>query len=268
MWILKLVLALAGCYALIVGAAYFLQTALIFPAGMVGGGSGLPPGGRHVTLETGDGERVVLVRIPPRKRAPGPLPLLLAFAGNAWNADTAGDLLHTIFPEYQIAVLHYRGYGPSSGRPSAEALISDAGLAYDHLAAEAANGIVAIGFSIGTAVTIELGAKRKLSGAVLVTPLDSLKELAATHYPWLPVRWLLRHRLEPAATLRGLDLPVAIITAGQDTVIPAARSAPVREAAKDLRADITIQGAGHNTIYERHACASALREGLVAVLGE
>jgi uncharacterized protein len=263
MWLLKLTLAVAGLYAVIVAVTYVLQSWLIFPAGLAGFGPDLPAGARHVELATEDGERVVLVRLPARQAEPRPL--LLGFAGNAWNADALALMLHQLFPEHEVAALHYRGYAPSSGSPSASALFEDARRAHDHLADDAKAGIIAIGLSIGAAVAADLATARQLRGIVMVTPFDSLRELAAHHYPWLPVRLLLRHRMEAAEALRDLDVPTAVITAENDTIVPAARSAPLRAAARDLRSHIAI-AAGHNDLYGHPDFASALRASVAAVM--
>lgn len=264
MWLLKLTLSLAALYAIVVAIAYALQTKLIFPAGLAAFGPDLPPTARRVELATKDGERVVLIRLPAERPPARPRPLLLGFGGNGWNADALALMLHQTFDEHEVAALHYRGYGPSSGRPSATALFDDARLAYDRLAAEAESGIVAIGLSLGAAVAADLAATRSLQGMVMVTPFDSLEELASHHYSWLPVRLLLRHRMETAETLRGLDLPAAIITAGSDAVVPSARSTPVREAVRDLREHIAI-ASGHNDLYGHPEFADALRRCVAAV---
>lgn len=267
MWLLKWTVSLAGIYAAIVGLAYFLQSFLIFPAFLTGSGPELPAGTRYIDLETGDGEKVVVVRIAPRQIPDEPRPLLIGFGGNAWNADAVALMLHRIFPQYQVAAMHYRGYSPSTGFPSAAALFNDAGRVHDELRGEFPVGMIAIGLSIGASVAVELAATRRLRGLVLVTPFDSLKELAARHYPWLPVRLLLRHRMEAAETLRGLTVPVALITAANDEVVPASRSMPIRESAVDLRLSVTIEGAGHNDIYYSDDFAAALREAVDAVSG-
>ncbi|WP_265519592.1 alpha/beta hydrolase [Nitratireductor luteus] len=264
MWFLKLTLALAGLYALVAAIAYALQTWLIFPAGLAAFGPELPAGARRIELATKGDEHVVLVRLPAERSAAEPRPLLLGFGGNAWNADALVLMLRQMFPEHEVAALHYRGYGPSSGRPSAAALFDDAKRAYDHLAGEVKADVVAIGLSLGAAVAVDLAATRPLQGIVMVTPFDSLKELAAHHYPWLPVRLLLRHRMETAETLRGLDVPAAVITAENDVIVPAVRSAPVRKAARDLRKDITI-ASGHNDLYDHPDFADALRSSVAAV---
>lgn len=224
MWFLKLTFILIAIYTVIVGIAYFFQSWLIFPSGFVGDIPNLPAGAHYIHLTSEDDENIVVVRIKPSRPTAKPWPLLFVFGGNAWNADAAAIMLHQIFPEHEIAALHYRGYGPSGGRPSAAALFNDARLAYDHLAKDSTDGVIAVGFSLGSSVAVELAATRSVQGMVLVTPFDSLKELASAHYPWLPVRQLLRHRMEAADTLRRLNVPVAVITADNDTIVPAARS--------------------------------------------
>jgi len=265
MWLLKLILMLTGLYSAVVGIAYLIQSWLIFPTGPTGSVSDLPPQSRYIELESEDGEHIVLVRIPPNQTSSEPRPLLLGFGGNAWNADAVAIMLHQIFPEYEVVAQHYRGYGPSSERPSARILFDDAQRSYDHLIKASTAGIVAIGFSLGASVAVELAATRSLQGIVLVTPFDSLKELAATHYPWLPVRLLLRHRMEAAATLRGLDVPTAIITAGNDVIVPKARSEAFRRVPTDLSADFTIDAVGHNDIYGSSKFKVALQNSVSAV---
>jgi len=265
MWFLKLTFVLIAFYIVIIGFSYYFQSWLIFPSGLAGGSANLPAGAHYIELKTEDNENVVVVRIKPSRLSAEPPPLLLGFGGNAWNADAVAIMLHQIFPEHEIAALHYRGYGPSSGRPSAAALFDDARLAYDHLVEDSTDGVIAVGFSLGSSVAVELAATRSVQGMVLVTPFDSLKELAATHYPWLPVRLLLRHRMEAADTLRHLNVPVAVITADNDTVVTGGRSAPVREAAKDLRANFRIKNAGHNDIYSAFEFTTALANSVKAL---
>ena len=57
--------------------------------------------------------------------------LILGFGGNAWNGQDVAEYLHELFPDEDVVAFHYRGYAPSTGSPSAEALIADAPLVYD-----------------------------------------------------------------------------------------------------------------------------------------
>ena len=81
-----------------------------------------------------------------------PRTLILGFAGNAWNSEDAATYLHDLYPDADVVAFHYRGYRPSTGSPSAEALIEDAPLVYDFAVARLPpERTVAVGFSIGTA---------------------------------------------------------------------------------------------------------------------
>ena len=78
-------------------------------------------------------------------------PSLLGFGGNAWNARTMVLILHRLFPDRSVIGFHYRGYRPSSGRPSAEGLLSDSLVVFDHLRrTQATQPIITVGFRIGS----------------------------------------------------------------------------------------------------------------------
>ena len=82
---------------------------------------------------------------------------------------------------------HYRGYRPSTGKPSADALLADAPLVFDAAVERVpTKRTVVVGFSIGTGVAASLAKRQAMSGMILVTPFDSLKKVASRLYPWLP----------------------------------------------------------------------------------
>ncbi|MFN3388712.1 MAG: alpha/beta hydrolase [Allosphingosinicella sp.] len=256
MWKLLLVPPLLYLLILLLFAA--LQTRMLFPAGAVGRAGPLPESAERLTLETPGGETLHGVRIPG---AGGPL--ILGFGGNAWNADAAADYLHRLYPQADIVAFHYRGYAPSTGTPSAAALIEDAAFVHDRMVERLKpDRVVAVGFSVGSGVAAHLAAARPLDGAILVTPFDSLAAVGADHYPWLPVRLLFRHAMEPAEALRDSPVPVAILAAEQDRLIPPKRTEALRAAVKTLVYERTVGGAGHNDIYERSEFHLAMREAL------
>lgn len=264
MWIIKLLIGAAVIYAAIVALMYAAQTRMLFPAGLAAPPQApLPAGAREIAAKSADGHRLAGIHIPPAQDGAAGT-LILGFGGNAWNAAAMALYLHGLYPDRHVAAFHYRGYAPSEGAPSAAALIADAAIVHDAaVAAIAPERVVAAGFSIGAGVAVQLATERPLAGLILVTPFDSLTRLASGHYPWAPVSLLLRHRMEPAAALGTLDVPVAIIAAGGDTIVPAARTAPLRAAAKNLVLDRTIAAAGHNSLYD----AAAFREAMAEALG-
>jgi pimeloyl-ACP methyl ester carboxylesterase len=238
------------------------QTQLIFPTHAVPPSPRLPAGAERLSLRTPDGQTLAGIHIPadePGKKRT----LILGFGGNAWNAEDAASYLHEMFPNTEVVVFHYRGYAPSTGSPSAEALIADAPLVYD-LAVERLKPrrIIAVGMSIGSAVAAELATQRKLDGLILVTPFDSLKAVAQSMYPWLPIGPFFDHEIDAAAALAKAKVPVAIIAAQRDEIVPTVRTDALRPRVPNLVFDRTIARSGHNDIYARSDFHAAMREAL------
>ena len=269
MWFAHLALGLAALYAAVVAAMFFAQTQLLFPTALAGVARvRLPASAQRLEVGTPDGEVLVGVRIPAAEGegSDGRAPTLLGFGGNAWNADAVALHLHGLFPDREVVAFHYRGYAPSTGKPSAEALLSDSVVVFDRLPQEHASGrgVVAVGFSIGAGMAAYLARHRPAAGLVLVTPFDSLEALAQDLYWWAPVGPLLRHRMPTVDFVRGSPVPTALIVAERDAIVPARRSMPLRAAIENLVFEGSID-AGHNDLYGRPAFAAAMREGLARI---
>lgn len=241
------------------------QSHLIFPAHAVPRAGPLLPGAKSLSLDNADGTRLVGVHIPADRAAKGKT-LMLGFGGNGWNGQDVAEYLHELFPQVDVVAFHYRGYAPSTGSPSADALIADAPLVYD-LAVQHVQParIVATGFSLGSGIAAELGTKRKVDGLILVTPFDSLKAVAQSMYPWLPIAMFFEHEIDAATAIEKVQLPVAIIAAERDEIVPEIRTDALRHKTPKLVLDRTIARAGHNDIYARSDFHDAMREALAAV---
>jgi uncharacterized protein len=242
------------------------QSHLIFPTHAVPSAGPLPAGAEVLSLDTPDGHKLAGIHIPADDAGAEPT-LILGFGGNAWNGQDVAEYLHELFPDEEVAVFHYRGYSPSAGAASAEALIADAPLVYDSVVARLKpKRVVAVGFSIGSGIAASLAAKRKLDGLILVTPFDSLKAVAQSMYPWLPIAPLFAHEIDAGAAIATVKTPVAIIAADRDEIVPAARTEALRPLVPLLAFDRTIARAGHNDIYARSDFHAAMRDALAAVL--
>jgi pimeloyl-ACP methyl ester carboxylesterase len=241
------------------------QSQLIFPTHAVPPAGPLLAGAERLEVATSDGANLRGVHIPPdvgvQERT-----LILGFGGNAWNGQHVAEYLHELFPEADVVAFHYRGYAPSTGSPSAEALLNDAPLIYD-LAVKRLKPArtIAVGFSIGSGIAARLGGSRPLEGLILVTPFDSLKAVAQSMYPWIPIGPLFAHEIDAAKAVDDLKIPVAIVAAGRDEIVPAERTAALREHTPNLVFDRTIGPAGHNDIYARSDFHAAMRDALAAV---
>ena len=195
-----------------------------------------------VTLQAGT--QTVAVSTRP---ASGP-DALIYFGGNAEDVSLNMPDFSVAFPNHAIYLLHYPGFGGSSGRPSQQAILADALALFDRVHAQHEN-VVVVGRSLGSAVAIYVASQRPVARLVLVTPFDSLVNVAAHHYPWLPVRWLIRDRFESWRYAPQVTAPTRIIVAEQDEVIPRASTDRLRTRFKDgIVSYVVVPGVGHNTI--------------------
>lgn len=243
------------------------QAELLFPTHAVPPSGPLPASAERLELVTPGGERLHGVHIPPRAEADGPKTVILGFGGNAWNGQDVAEYLHQVYPETHVVTFHYRGYRPSGGSPSADALIEDAPLVYDHAVEHIGpEHIIGAGFSIGSGVAASLSRSRKLDGLILVTPFDSLKAVAAEMFPWLPIGPFFQHEIATADYLEGSIVPVAIIAGERDEIVATHRTDALRRRVPKLAYDRTVARAGHNDIYPRSDFQMAMDEALKALV--
>jgi uncharacterized protein len=263
---MSLLAIIALGYAAIVGVLYFAQTSMIFP----GAGFPVDPIERpippeRIEVQTSDGERLhgMILRNGEERSS-----LLLGFGGNAQNAELMAQDLAADFPELDVAVFHYRGYGLSSGSPSEPALLADAVLVHDEVVGRLQpEHTFAIGISLGSAVAASLSRERPLSGVLMVSPFDSIEAVAKEVYFWVPVSLLLQHRFPTTDYVADNYTPMAVITAEDDTIIRPRRSAALIRQIPNLVFQRTIAMADHNTIYQLPAYRDALRAAFAALYG-
>lgn len=263
---MKYLIVLAVGYGSLVALMYGAQTFLVFP------GTRLPsrPLDHPLTPERmiiapEEGVELHGMLFPPGGSGTSKR-LLIGFGGNGQDAEDLGQELATRFPTLHVAVFHYRGYGPSSGRPGEAALLSDAELIHDRLVARLApEAVLGFGISLGSGVASYLSKVRSLQGVILVTPYDSIEAIAKATYPWLPVGLLLKHRFRSVDFMHGNRTPVAIIASANDQVVLPARTDALRSAIPNLVFDRTIAESGHADLYGKPAYDEAVEDALAAL---
>lgn len=183
---------------------------------------------------------------------------LLYLGGNA--EDVAANLpqLSQAFPDRAVYLLHYRGFGGSSGKPTEKSLHADALALFDKIQAEHPDVLV-IGRSLGSGVAVRLASIRPVSRLVLVTPYDSLQELAVAQFPYVPVRWMLSDKFESWRYAPQVKAPTLILEAEKDEVIPNASTQLLLTRFADGVATLKrIEGVGHGSISESPGYVAAL----------
>lgn len=211
------------------------------------------PEGTDFALDRGD----ALLR--GRIANPGAPDPVLYFGGNAERVEDGREAFAAWLPERTVYLPAYRGYGASGGTPGESALLADALALYDFVRARhPGQRISVVGRSLGSSVAAHVAARRPVDRLVLVSPFDDLGAVAAEHYPWLPVRLLLRERHDTAAHLRGYRGPLLVLRADRDAVVPPARTDALLAALDREVGTVSIDGAGHDDLHRHRAYRDAL----------
>jgi len=186
---------------------------------------------------------------------------LLYFGGNAEDVSGSLPSLAAAFPNQALYLMHYRGYGGSSGKPSEAAVFADAVALFDQLHKEHPN-VTVIGRSLGSGVAVHLASVRPVKRLVLVTPYDSVAALAAQQFPMFPVSFLLTDKFESWRYAPLITVPTTIVAAEHDEVIPPASSRQLLTRFKPgVARYIVIPDSGHNTLSGSAAYFQALQPG-------
>eukprot|EP01030_Chromulinospumella_sphaerica_P018886 gene18886-18761_t len=168
-----------------------------------------------LTLPVDEAQVLVSVRSHAGPKA------LIYFGGNAEDVSRSLAEFDRAFPEHALYLLHYRGYGGSSGSPSEEAIARDAMSLFDKVYADHPQ-VVVVGRSLGSGVAVRLASYRPVAKLLLITPYNSLEELAERQFRWLPVRWLLKDKFESWRYAEHITVSTRLIAAEHDEVIPGA----------------------------------------------
>ena len=210
------------------------------------------PGARHVWIDAADGtllhgwHRPALAGTPSRGT-------LLYFGGNAEDVHWRLARIDR-FAGWDLLLTDYRGYGLSGGRPGQAALQDDALLWHDRLVAgadglTAGRPVVVMGTSLGSYFATHVAAHRKVAGAVLVTPFDSVRDYVQTRMQLVPVGLLLRHPLDSRSLAPQVKASTLFIIAQEDRTIPPERAHLLAQdwAGKPLTT-VTVPQANHDTV--------------------
>jgi pimeloyl-ACP methyl ester carboxylesterase len=188
---------------------------------------------------------------------------LLYFGGNAEDVSGNIDDFGKHFSGHAIYLANYRGYGASTGTPSESAILRDAEILFDEVSGQHRNVIV-VGRSLGSGVAVHLATARDVARLVLITPYDSIANVAADKFPIFPVSLLLRDRFDSVRLAALIDIPTLVVAAQEDEIIPVKHARALSNTIRrDLLKFVIIDGAGHNTIGE----FAEYREALIDFVG-
>lgn len=220
------------------------------------------PRAKEVSLAAADGVRLHGWHLPAG--ASSARPLAIYFGGNAEEVSWMLEFAQ-VFAGWDLALINYRGYGSSAGKPSEKALLRDSLTIYDHFVRQPGVDsvrVVVVGRSLGSGVATYLASQRSMRGVLLIAPFDSITEVAQNFYPFLPVRLMLGNLYDSAALAPSITAPLRMIVASRDEIIPARHSRRLFDVWGGPKEMVTIAGAGHNDLQQHREYWQAIRDFL------
>jgi uncharacterized protein len=262
-WLIGLTVALAIVCVEARPTLGSLQQRVIFPGQVTQGRASAlveaPKGTEILTLTTAHGDRIVALfgaalrsNGEPDPRAAA-RPTLLYFYGN-------GDCLKKSLRQFDhlrklgvnVLIPEYVGYGMSSGRACEAGCYATADAAYDHLLNRTdidPRKIVSAGWSLGSAVAVDLAARRPVAGLAIFSALTSMVEMSHRFFPYLPAKLLIRYRFDSLTKIARVHCPTLIGHGCKDLLIPSFMSDRLADAAGGPVSRVLVERAGHSDFF-------------------
>jgi fermentation-respiration switch protein FrsA (DUF1100 family) len=250
-------LALAG-YLAGLAVLFFVQRSFLFPipqkARTTPEAAGFPEAEEHF-LTTADGEKVIVWHVPAK---PGHA-VILYFPGNGdFLAGSASRFRAMISDGTGLVALSYRGYAGSTGEPSEQGLLLDAAAAYAFTSARyRADRIVVWGFSLGSGVAVALAAGEPVGKLILEAPYTSTAEVAASRFPMVPIRWLMRDQFHSDQRIAGVTAPLLVMHGVRDSTIPIGFGERLFSLAHEPKQFVKFREGGHDNLDNYGAIETA-----------
>jgi uncharacterized protein len=237
-------IVLAALAALYLGARHYAHSILYQPSHVIVAPT--LPGISAERITTSDGETLVAWYARPQ---PGQ-PIFLYFDGNGGAPELWGERWRAI-TEYGAGFLavYYRGYSGSTGAPSEAGLINDARAGYDWLIAQgyAPRDIVIHGFSLGSAVAVQLAAERPARALILEAPMTGVDDIARAHAPG-GFTGFMRDSFKSRDFIARVAMPVLIAHGDADRVIPFAHGEALFARAAAPKQFVRMAGGDHTSL--------------------
>lgn len=207
-------------YIVVLVIVYFIQERLIFAPNLIKKDPGIKIVSNYedIYIET-EGKGNIHGMLIKAEKSKG---VILYFHGNTgslykWSV-LAEELTHY---DYDVLPYDYRGYGKSHGKRSEDLMHKDA-LAFYNIAKEkyGENKVVLYGRSLGSGFATKLASEQNPKCLILETPYDNFVNAAEFHFPFVPVKWLLRYEFKNDQHIQNVNCPVLILHGTRDRIIP------------------------------------------------
>lgn len=180
-----------------------------------------------------------------------PKGVILYFHGNAGDLSRWGRIARNFLDfEYDVIIMDYRGYGKSTGKRNESNLLKDAQLFYEHTTGLfPEHQIVIYGRSLGCSIGTHVASNNEIKKLILETPFFNLTDVAQDRFPFLPMKSILKYKLNSNEFIKKVQAPIRIFHGTEDRVVAydsgkrLFKSIPITD-----KKMYTIEGGKHNDL--------------------
>lgn len=149
-------------------------------------------------------------------------PLIVYYGGNGEEVSNSFHLRKKCGNSAAL-FMNYRGYGHSTGAPSQKNIFEDALFILDKVVKDNnidLSNVIVYGRSLGSGVAVHVAKHRPIRSVILVTPYDSITNVAQQQYKIFPISWIINHPFDSLSAAKTINKPMLMVVAERDDVIP------------------------------------------------
>jgi uncharacterized protein len=224
------------------------ETTLVFEAGKPLGNLRPRTPFEQVFVDAESGRQPAWIMRAPIE--PDARPWVIFLHGNGANIASRMNILH--YEQLSglglnVMAPEYRGFAGLQGVPTERGLGRDARAAYDYLRQRLRadpRRIVIYGWSLGSAVAVDLASQVDEAAVVLEGAPASIVAIGQQRYPFFPIRLLIRNPFESIVRIDKVGSPLLFLHSPEDVVVPIAEGRRLFEAAPPPKQFVEVRG-GH-----------------------
>jgi fermentation-respiration switch protein FrsA (DUF1100 family) len=118
-----------------------------------------------------------------------------------------------------------------------------------------------LGTGVATAIAAEKATEKDVAALVLEAPYTSTLDIAQAHYPFIPVRWLMKDQFHSDERIGKVKAPILILHGDRDRVIPISYGERLYASAPEPKEIVRFAGGDHEDL-DRFGALKAARDFL------
>jgi uncharacterized protein len=115
------------------------------------------------------------------------------------------------------------------------------------------------GFSLGTGVAVAIASEHPVAKMVLEAPYTSIADVAASRFPFAPVRLLMRDQFHSARRIGRVTVPLLVMHGDADSTINIRFGERLFAMAHEPKQFVRFAGGGHDNLDQFGAIETARR---------